>query len=66
MRKQKTTVTFALTMVLPTGVNINQMQQYVRTAITHWSSAGAGPDNAFHLADEDFTVALKKKETIYA
>jgi hypothetical protein len=64
MRIKRTTVTFSITLTVPPGANINQVREYIRDAVTKWSFAGSGPEGPFVI--DDLTVALKKKEIVYA
>jgi len=63
--KQKTVVTFAIKMTLPKGGNAASAQQYIRAAIKSHGGGCAPDDPYFGIKEEDFTVAIQKRETTY-
>ena len=61
-RKQRTIATFAVTIQMPDGFNLADMQKFIRAAITSYS---ANVEQEFRITDDMFTAALTKKVTTY-
>ncbi len=61
-KRTKTTVTFSVTVQLPKGVTIPQMQAYIRDAVGGWKG-GMSPSEFDDL--DVFTVGLVKRITTY-
>lgn len=63
--KSQTTATFAVTIKLPLGTNIQQAQQYIRDAIRSHAGGGSPEDGFFGIQDDWFSVSLVRKVTTY-
>lgn len=65
-RRQQTTATFTVRIVLPVGVTCTQAQQYIEGAVVHWGGGGLNSAAPFSgIEPRHVTVALTKRETTY-
>lgn len=64
-RSKGTVATYEVKIVVPKGSNCHDLQLYIRDAITSYKGGFAPNNPIFALHGDDFTVALRKKETSY-
>jgi hypothetical protein len=62
-RRSKTTATFTVSVVLPTGTTCKDAQEYMEEALAAWGGGRASDDPFFKAPP--FTVTLTSKSTTY-
>jgi len=63
--KAQTTVTFAVTIVLPEGVHLNDMREYIRDAVGCWKDRSPENVNLVNLDTSTIRVTLMKRVVTY-
>lgn len=64
-KKSVTTAVFNVTVTLPPGMNLKDMQDYVRDAVKSYKGGMDPQDPTFHLDPDTVRVALSSKVTKY-
>ena len=63
-KRTQTTATFAVTVIIPTSSNCQELAQYIRDAIQGWKG-GLDPESIDKFKEVSAIVSLQKKVTTY-
>ena len=64
-RKSRTVATFAVTIQVPFGTNLSDVQLFIRRAISTCGFTESKNTTQYAIPEDSFTVALTKKVTTY-
>lgn len=64
-KRSSTRVTFSVSLQLPPGVTMDELQNYVRTSVACWKGGGDPQAPLYQLDGKSVEVRLLKRETTY-